>query len=182
MIGVRFPAGAVNFLSLLPHPDRIWNPPSLLSNGYEIMETYLRSTNTSSYCGAYLSTQYLFMPWYLVKNKKNFAYYFTSTERNFKTISHTFLLKGCFAKYYTLKVTVYNSLVSLEAFTDVRFHCNLLVIALCPYGKIYRRFGGTCLLFQRRNDVSEGVYVCVCVCITFLTEQRAIKTYWGVEV
>jgi hypothetical protein len=30
---VRFPAGAGNFFSSLPRTERLWGPPSLLSNG-----------------------------------------------------------------------------------------------------------------------------------------------------
>jgi hypothetical protein len=33
-IGVRSPAGAKDFSSNLLCPDRLWGPPSLLSNGY----------------------------------------------------------------------------------------------------------------------------------------------------
>jgi hypothetical protein len=33
IIGFRFPARAGIFSSL-PHPDRLWGPPSLISNGY----------------------------------------------------------------------------------------------------------------------------------------------------
>jgi hypothetical protein len=34
MTGVGFPAGAGNFFSSTRIPDRLWGPPSLLSNGY----------------------------------------------------------------------------------------------------------------------------------------------------
>jgi hypothetical protein len=32
---VRFPAGAVEFFSSPPPPERLWGPLSLLSNGYK---------------------------------------------------------------------------------------------------------------------------------------------------
>jgi hypothetical protein len=37
MIGVRFPAGAEDFSLQTPRPDRLWGPPSLLSNGYRAL-------------------------------------------------------------------------------------------------------------------------------------------------
>jgi len=35
MIGVSCPSRDWEFFSSPPHPERLWSPPSLLSNGYQ---------------------------------------------------------------------------------------------------------------------------------------------------
>jgi hypothetical protein len=50
MIGGSSPGWGWEFSSLPPRPDRLWNPPSLLSNGYEgLLHLVPRSKNEWNY-------------------------------------------------------------------------------------------------------------------------------------
>jgi hypothetical protein len=53
------PGRGREFFSSPPRPDRLWDPPSLLANGYRRIggvELYLHFPDTSSWRGTYLST------------------------------------------------------------------------------------------------------------------------------
>jgi hypothetical protein len=69
------------FFSSPLRPNRLWGPPSFLSNGYQglFLELYLHSPNTPSWRGAQLKhrdnfTFYiLLLAWYLVQHRDKFT-------------------------------------------------------------------------------------------------------------
>jgi hypothetical protein len=87
---VRFPGGgeAGNFFSSPPRPERLWGPPSLLSNGYQglflwgqscsgvKLTTHLHLVPRSENEWSYTSTpQYALIAWCLVKAQGQFYLY-----------------------------------------------------------------------------------------------------------
>jgi hypothetical protein len=53
------------------------------------MELYLHPFNVSSWCGAYLSNEYIFMAWYLVKHGDSLVYFMYFTLLPFNAINVT---------------------------------------------------------------------------------------------
>jgi hypothetical protein len=81
------PGRGSEFFSSLPRPDRLWNPPSLLSNGYWgffprgqsgwglKLNTNLHLVPRSKNAWSYTSTpHYVFMLWWLIKHRDNFTF------------------------------------------------------------------------------------------------------------
>jgi hypothetical protein len=94
MIGVLGfdPGEGWEFFSSAPRPERLWDPPSLLSNGYQglfpcgqsgrdvKLTTHLHLVPRSKNEWSYTSTpQYVFMEWCLVKHRDNFTFTFISS-------------------------------------------------------------------------------------------------------
>jgi hypothetical protein len=86
-------------------PDRLWGPPSLLSNGHQVL--FLRgvkwpgreadhsppsSTEVKECLTQYLHLQYAFMVWYLVKRRGNFTFTFTFIFTFKKTCGDTVII------------------------------------------------------------------------------------------
>jgi hypothetical protein len=119
-----------HFFSSPPRPDRLWGPPSLLSNGYQGLfspgvnwlgnEAVYSPASSPEVKNArsYTSTpQYVFMKWYLFKHRDNFTFMCVcvKSDLSYNTniyfvdfIQHSFTAVQCFFFFFVVDFTEYS--------------------------------------------------------------------------